>query len=209
MLNYDTLFNNPSERRRITYSHVWWDDAFTEEQLKQIEEICDKEPLTDAVTVGDDEGLKDVRNSKVKFFDRNQENSFIFEKLNFVAQSLNNQFYGFNLNGYRSFQYTVYDGNEKGHYTWHTDIILDNYSEKLVEDDTRKLTLILLLSDPVVDFTGGQLQLNMGTEEKAKNIEVHRGRIVAFPSWMIHRVNPVLSGIRKSIVVWVQGPKFI
>ena len=77
------------------------------------------------------------------------------------------------------------------------------------KNDTRKLTMILLLSDPGVDFTGGELQLNLGAQEGAITVDLPKGRIVAFPSWMLHQVKPVLSGVRKSIVVWVEGPKFI
>ena len=35
------------------------------------------------------------------------------------------------------------------------------------------------------------------------------GRAVLFPSFLCHRVKPVTKGIRKSLVVWVVGPKFI
>ena len=34
------------------------------------------------------------------------------------------------------------------------------------------------------------------------------GRAVLFPSFLCHRVKPVTKGIRKSLVVWVVGPKF-
>ena len=46
-------------------------------------------------------------------------------------------------------------------------------------------------------------------EEEAETVPFPRGRIIAFPSFMIHRVTPVVEGIRRSIVVWVTGPKFI
>ena len=35
-----------------------------------------------------------------------------------------------------------------------------------------------------------------------------RGTLVAFPSYVMHRVTPVTSGTRKSLVAWVAGPKF-
>jgi PKHD-type hydroxylase len=35
-----------------------------------------------------------------------------------------------------------------------------------------------------------------------------KGMVILFPSWVIHRVTPVTKGVRKSIVVWVTGPKF-
>jgi PKHD-type hydroxylase len=32
--------------------------------------------------------------------------------------------------------------------------------------------------------------------------------MIFFPSFMLHEVKPVTEGLRKSIVVWVEGPKF-
>lgn len=212
MQNYDTLYNNPLQRRRVTYNHVWWDNAFTNEQLNDIESICGREELVDGPIVGEENDVvtKNIRKSKIKFFIKNEENRFIFETFNYVAQSLNNQYYGFNLNGYETFQYTVYDGKEQGNYSWHMDMIMDNQVFNGMEkEDTRKLTLVLLLSEPDVDFKGGELQINPGKESNAITVKLPKGRIVAFPSWMIHQVAPVTSGIRKSIVVWVEGPKFI
>jgi PKHD-type hydroxylase len=75
-------------------------------------------------------------------------------------------------------------------------------------DDTRKLTLILLLSESGIDFVGGDLLMNMGMEKNALSVPLHKGRIVAFPSFLIHKVTPVLRGTRKSLVIWVEGPKF-
>lgn len=211
MLQYDTIFNNPYERRRITYSHVWWDNAFTDDQLKLIEEICEREPLDEGTIVNneDKDELNKIRKSKVKFYNKNNENSFIFDTFNQVGQALNNQFYNFNLNGYESFQYTVYDGEEQGKYSWHMDMITNNDVLSIPNMDTRKLTLILLLSEPEVDFSGGELQLNLGQESSPTTVDMPRGRIVAFPSWFLHQVKPVLTGVRKSIVVWIEGPKFI
>ena len=38
--------------------------------------------------------------------------------------------------------------------------------------------------------------------------EKARGALIVFPSFVLHRVVPVTSGIRKSLVVWVAGPEF-
>ncbi len=35
-----------------------------------------------------------------------------------------------------------------------------------------------------------------------------KGRMIFFPSFLIHRVAPVTQGIRRSLVIWVTGPKF-
>ena len=211
-MQYDTIYNNPLQRRRVTYSHVWWDNAFTNEQLDMIENLCSESDLSDGTIVGEKDKDKTLstRKSKIKFFIKNEQNSFVFDGFNYVAQALNNQYYNFNLNGYESFQYTVYNGDEEGSYYWHMDMILDHeVFNGMEKNDTRKLTMILLLSDPGTDFTGGELQLNLGCQERAITVDMPKGRIIAFPSWMLHQVKPVLSGVRKSIVVWVEGPKFI
>lgn len=211
MLQYDTLFNNPVERRRVTYPYVWWDNAFTNDQLDQICNIGDSQELQGATVYGnkDVEAIKDVRRSKVKFIEKDNITSWIFDTFNYVGQSLNNQYYNFNLNGYRNFQYTVYDSGNQGMYDWHMDTILGDNLDNSWESETRKLTMILLLSDPDTDFKGGELEINLGREDHPQQPVFTRGRILAFPSFVLHRVKPVTEGVRKSIVVWIEGPKFI
>ena len=211
MMQYDTLFNNPLERRRVTYPYVWWDNAFTNDELNNICNVCEDEELQSATIYGqqDEESVKQIRRSKVKFIEKYDQTAWIFDKLNYVGQSLNNQFYNFNLNGYRNFQYTVYNAEDQGMYDWHMDTILGSNLDNSWDGETRKLTLILLLSDHITDFTGGELEINMSRESNAETMNLFRGRIIAFPSFILHRVKPVLSGVRKSIVVWIEGPKFI
>ena len=77
------------------------------------------------------------------------------------------------------------------------------------QEDTRKLSVVMMLNDPEKDFEGGEFQMNMSSEDKAETIHMRKGRIVFFPSFFIHRVTPVTKGIRRSLVIWVTGPKFI
>ena len=74
--------------------------------------------------------------------------------------------------------------------------------------DTRKLTLVMLLNEPGKDFTGGEFHINEGNQDSPTVPEYYRGRILAFPSFFCHRVTPVITGIRKSLVIWIEGPKF-
>jgi PKHD-type hydroxylase len=90
------------------------------------------------------------------------------------------------------------------------DTVLGNINDKKNNDDlrpTRKLTAVMLLNQPGKDFTGGDLQLFEGTNNEY-SVDQEKGKIILFPSFMIHRVTPILSGIRKSIVIWITGPKF-
>lgn len=208
---YDGVFNNPYEKRRITYSHVWWNAAFEEEELKQIENICSSSSLENASTVNEEnlEKTRLIRKSQVKFFDRDENNFWIFDRFNLISNKINNKYYNFELYGYSSFQYTVYNSEYLGNYDWHMDTILDNnFDNSMQNQSTRKLTLVMPLSEPGKDFTGGEFELNLGQEKNPITIEMQKGKIIAFPSFMIHRVKPVLTGVRKSIVIWIEGPKF-
>lgn len=203
-MTYTTLYNNPWQRSQITFPYVTWDNGFTEEELKAVIDYCDASGTEFGTTFGAQtkEDIEKHRVSNIRFHGRNENTAWIFDKLNFIIQASNEQFYNFHLNGYAEFQYTTYDKN--GRYDWHTDIA---FGEKFGNDSQpRKLSLSLVLND---DYEGGDFQINNGKEETPITVERKKGRAILFPSFMIHRVTPVTSGIRKSLVVWVLGPKFV
>jgi PKHD-type hydroxylase len=39
-------------------------------------------------------------------------------------------------------------------------------------------------------------------------IEQKKGRLIIFPSYLLHKVTPIKSGTRRSLVTWVNGPHF-
>ena len=102
-------------------------------------------------------------------------------------------------------QFTQYIGKQEngGKYDWHFDMFFDN-----VKPFDRKISFILQLSDPV-DYSGGLLEFQdpyyCGLEPSAYS---QRGTIIMFPSFVPHRVTPVTSGMRYSLVSWIEGPKF-
>ena len=204
---YKVVYNNPEERTFTTYSWVYWDNAFSNDELTKIETYCSLEQ-TDIATVIGTNDLKEVqkiRKSRIRFFEFKTELEWIFERFNSIINIINERYYNYDLNGYRDFQYTEYHASENGEYNWHQDMLHGpnkfNY--------TRKLSMILCLSDPEKDFTGGEFQINTGNQEEPESVILKRGRMIFFPSYIIHRVKPVTGGIRKTIVVWVTGPKFV
>jgi PKHD-type hydroxylase len=206
-MRYRTLWNQPLERARVTYPFITWDGQFTEEQCNEISAYCQVNSNMKAGTTfgGADQT---VRVSDVAFHGWSEEISWVFEKLHQAITSINDRWYGFDLNGYNGFQYTEYDGEKLGKYDWHMDMHLGNGDVPPDMFETRKLSLSLLLNAPGQDFEGGEFQLNTGSEGGAMTVESRKGRIIAFPSWVIHRVTPVTKGVRRSLVVWVVGPKF-
>lgn len=204
-MKFTTIYNDPRSRSTKTYSWTYWDDGFSEEELKKVIEYCDSLKLINATTIGageDIEKARESRKSNISWIHRNEESAWIFDKLNYIIQNSNERYFNFDLNGYDSIQYTEYTDQEEGNYGWHMDMCMNM---PLEYGENRKLSLTLLLDD---DFEGGEFEINKGNEKDSEIVTTKKGRAIIFPSWMIHQVRPVTKGKRKSLVVWVLGPKF-
>lgn len=218
--NYKGLSNDPEDRARVTYPFVYWEEAFSSEELDAICEFGSRN-LVEGTIAGKKEGHTEepdspdnlgpvkntgVRSSKVSFHKRHEETDWIFDRLNNVIEMCNNRWYNFDLNGYEAFQYTEYHADQQGHYDWHVDTQLGILPYKNLNTETRKLSLTLLLNDPDTDFDGGELQI--GNPQNPETCPTKKGTCILFPSFQLHRVAPVTHGVRKSLVAWVVGPKF-
>lgn len=102
--------------------------------------------------------------------------------------------WNFHLGRPEQIQLTAYD--KDGFYGWHED-----WAPFEPGPSIRKVSVVALLSDPS-EFEGGQFQFEEGV-----NIEMKRGSVIAFPSFVRHQVTPVTSGKRYSAVCWINGPK--
>ena len=65
-----------------------------------------------------------------------------------------------------------------------------------------KLSVVLQLSDPK-EYEGGELQINVGGS--ILSVPKELGLICFFPSFLLHRVTPLTSGVRTSLVTWLCG----
>lgn len=111
-------------------------------------------------------------------------------------------------------QYTSYSPGE--YYGWHQDTGLSSMkvpSENAQEvflmkncERVRKLSFIMQLSNPD-EYSGGEVQLMRDTD-KTFFLPKERGTIIVFDSRTRHRARPVKSGLRKSLVGWVSGPRW-
>ena len=66
-----------------------------------------------------------------------------------------------------------------------------------------KLSVVILLSN---DFEGGEFELI--TREIPTELDMKKGKLFLFPSFILHRVKPVTKGERNSLVGWVSGSNF-
>ena len=112
-------------------------------------------------------------------------------------------------------QFTKYKLNQ--YYDWHCDsheIPYDNTKNNNTFGKIRKLSMTCQLTDGS-EYEGGELEFdfrnydpNMRQENKhlrqAKEI-LPKGSIIVFPSFVWHRVKPVMKGVRYSLVMWNLG----
>jgi predicted 2-oxoglutarate/Fe(II)-dependent dioxygenase YbiX len=84
---------------------------------------------------------------------------------------------------------------EEQHYDWHIDIGINQSS-------SRKISVSVILND---QYEGGEMSFFTNKEYK---FSFSKGTIIAFPSFIPHRVNPVTSGKRVALVGWIAGTPF-
>ena len=98
---------------------------------------------------------------------------------------------------------------EHDFYDWHVDTL----PKPMINNDVsynRKISATVWLNDPE-EYEGGEFDIEIkGPREDIRydTLKLPKGSIVIFPSDRWHRVRPVTSGVRKSLVLWFQGPSF-
>ena len=192
------LFQPPPPNTLEVGPYAYWEGGFSNEEIANIIKLGeDRNPLTATVDKG--RVVRDIRVSNTSWIDLKEDSEWLYDKIADIITKLNFQYYKFDLTGfYEHMQFTIYEGNELGHYDWHLDS--GGFSKT-----PRKLSFVLQLSDPN-DYEGGDLQLM--TSINPITVKKEKGFAVVFPSYTLHRVTPVTKGIRKTLVIWVTGPTF-
>ena len=167
----------------------------------------DDDNLTDGKVSSDlenEEGscIKKLRDSKIHWI---HPNHWVSGVMTHCILEANQKFFNYDLLSWTDhIQYTKYDG-KGSHYSWHCDTqtkgILSNGCE------TRKLSISLLLSDPD-EYEGGEFQIMHLGDRKMTTMKPPIGHAIIFPSTSRHRVRPIRSGVRRSLVGWYGGPDF-
>ncbi len=184
-----------------TQTFTAWADAFTPAELDAIEACGDALAADQAVLLADTpqgERAAKIRITQTSWLAPNPDTQWIYDRMQAVIRRLNDASYRYDLRGFSdNFQYTVYSDSEGGHYDWHVD--------HGPLDVQRKLSVSVQLSDGD-SYEGCDLQFHAGNKTETGPRE--RGSVIAFPSYVLHRVTPIVSGTRKALVVWTTGPNF-
>lgn len=182
----------------------YWPAKLTESIVADFIKIGDQYPVANA-GLGFDGSTQnnDYRSSEIRWIAPNDySNKFMVDTLWYFANEANRNAFGFDINYLPDIQYTKYEAESNGKYDWHHDTFWGNSSMY-----DRKLSIIVQLSDPS-EYEGGDFQLDpQYPQMDSKQIKT-KGTVIVFPSFINHRVTPITKGVRRSLVSWVQGPKF-
>jgi PKHD-type hydroxylase len=190
-MNIKPIFNPDTNVDQSNY--YWFQEGFLQPEVDQIEELAAGYPEEKATIVGEDSD--EVRKSNIKWLHPGPDTEWIYDRLMNCITEANDQIWKFDLKSILdSIQYTVYNGGG-GHYHWHMDIGPGDISH-------RKISAIVQLSNEE-DYTGGDFEISTG--RGIYLVPKAKGTVALFPSFMLHRVTPVITGTRKSLVLWAGG----
>ena len=176
--------------------YYYWNDVIPQDQIKdlnkKIEQYADKR-LSDrpATMASKTSTVKNIRYSHIK-----QDLAAALERVEFTNQNE----YGFDLYPLidsKILNYNIYrPGTE---YTWHVDM------DKNAPFTDIKFTALINLSETKVK--GGDFLLFEGYETTA--VELSRpGTLLLFPSFYNHKVTKIISGTRRTLTIFMYGPKW-
>lgn len=182
--------------------YAFWDGGFSQDEITRIRTLGDSMIEGDqpnAIVDSRTEPKLEVRRSQVSWL-TTENASWVYDRLSWIARQLNGLYFQFDVGGFSEhFQYTVYNEVYAGTYDWHID------KHWNMASPPRKLSISVQLSSPD-EYEGGELQLLYKKEPETMKKDL--GSAIMFPSYMLHRVTPVTKGVRRSLVVWIYGPRF-
>ena len=188
----------------VLKEHYWiFDQALTENICKEIIKLGKKnKSKLGTIHSKKIKQLKKIRNSNVKWLDQR----WLYQTISpYIATANRNAGWNFEYSWFEPIQFTIYKKNQ--FYDWHQDAGRDVYKSKDLNwnNKIRKLSIIVSLTDPK-KYKGGELEIELpGKKNKINTLKLKRGTIVVFPSFIWHRVKPVKSGERNSLVNWIIG----
>lgn len=167
-------------------------------------------------------GDKNLNKNQKKFLNKTRDSNVAWlsdrwiydEILPYINLANKNAGWNFDIDFCESIQFTKY--RKKQFYDWHCDPMPEPYNspdKPNIHGKLRKLSATVQLSDPK-DYKGGEFQIQPRNQTNPSkpimtiNEVKPRGSVLVFPSHVWHRVRPVVSGTRYSLVIWNLGHPF-
>ena len=173
--------------------------------IPDIEKLADSIKESKGVLLSENED-NGVRDSTIKWIHNNKKTEWLYNECeNFIVEMNKQLNWGFEISTITPLQYTIYRPGQ--FYGWHPDIDTRRI------DIQRKISFSIILSDPE-EYEGGDFVFynttchpdHTDTHKTIRYDNILKGEVVLFPSFAWHKVEPLISGTRKSLVGWVEGP---
>lgn len=186
---------NVSETNK--YEWLLWKEVISEDQIKEINSICKNYHGSEFY----DRPSESVKTANVKGITWKYLKPVISHVMELWLQK-NKEVFGYSLFPIQDNEFlniNIYDSSNNGEYAWHVDGTRDHVFDI-------KLTGILNISDE--PYEGGEFGMFSG---EFKNISDFRepGSLLLLGHKVLHNVEPVTKGTRKTLSYWFAGPKFI
>jgi len=135
-----------------------------------------------------------LRDSHLFWIRRSEQNNWMFERLLAIGREYN-ETYQFELcDEISTAQLTRYTEGQQ--YGWHMDLGAG-------EASLRKISMVVELTD-MASHIGGGIEIFYGDDINPK-VKLNTGDVLVFPSFVMHRASRVQSGVRWSLVLWLNG----
>jgi PKHD-type hydroxylase len=138
---------------------------------------------------------QNIRKSVIAWIGVRNETEWLYAKIWHTFEAVN-RWFDFDLLGLvDEIQFATYATGDS--FDWHLDTGGGQTS-------TRKLSMSVQLSEEST-YAGGDLEFCACSQLEFRR---RQGTIIVFPSFLGHRITPVRSGVRRSLVAWAHGPVF-
>lgn len=182
--------------RTYFYNHV-----FSKDECETILALKETHPTSESRVVGTTPGgVLDttIRNSRSTYLNLNDpEKYWIAQRLGPLVKTTNDAYFKFKVAAFSGSQIIEY--NPDSFYDWHIDVGVGPTA-------SRKLSVVVFLA-PDSAYEGGRLEIQSGNRIP-EQVPQGQGTLVIFPSYLLHRVAPVTTGVRNTLVTWLHGPCF-
>ena len=171
-------------------------NLYSQDEIKQLDDQINEKKESKSF---DSPAKSVLKTSEIEFIKYGSVSQILSKFMNYCF-SANSKAFGFDLfpvTGDKIMNYNIYKPGTE--YYWHID------AESLNPIRDIKLTAMMNCSDE--PYEGGELVLFKGVEEKCPEFEIP-GSVIVFPAFTNHKVNKVTSGVRKTLALWMWGPKF-
>lgn len=163
-------------------------DLLNDSQIKYINDICDISDYVNGKMAG--ELLSDKKNNlEMIGYEANNLRKYIVQILNSSEEFRN-------ITASKKYSGIIFSKYETGmYYHSHND---DYY----INDIRTDYSTTIFLNNPS-EYEGGELVLSIGNQEIPYKLKA--GSCLIYPTGLKHKVNPVLSGVRKVCVFWTES----